>query len=175
MNQMSAQIAAVPSHFISDTHGARYETLGDDQVELVEPVGRLGKIVVGVDGSEASVTALRRGIRMANALNASVLAVATWRMPTGYATLGTFEYSPEDDAQSILAGATKSAFGGKVPQWFTTATFEGNADQVLIEQSKDAEMLVVGSRGHGGLAGVLLGSISALCAEHAHCPVLIIH
>jgi nucleotide-binding universal stress UspA family protein len=174
MKQSSAQVSTVSSRFIADTHGARYATLGDDLVELVEPVGRRGRIVVGVDGSEASVTALKRGIRMANALNASVVAIATWRLPTGY-TIGKFEYTPEDDAKSILAGATKSAFGSEVPQWFTAASFEGNADEVLIEQSRDAEMLVVGSRGHGGMGGVLIGSVSALCAERAHCPVLIIH
>jgi nucleotide-binding universal stress UspA family protein len=175
MKQSSAQLAGVSSQLISDTHGVRYATIGDDRVELVEPMGRQGRIVVGVDGSEASVTALRRGIRMANALNASVEAITTWRLMTAYAAVSEFGYTPEEDATSILSGAVKSAFGTKVPQWFTGKTIEGNADQVLIEQSMGAEMLVVGSRGHGGLAGVLLGSVSAECAEHAHCPVLIIH
>jgi nucleotide-binding universal stress UspA family protein len=175
MKQMSPQIPAVSAHFVADTHGVRYAALGDDQVELVEPVGRHGRIVVGVDGSEESVTALRRSIRIANALNASVLAIATWRLPSGYASMGDYEYTPLDDANSILSGAAKSVFGAKNPSWFSTATFEGNAADVLIEQSSGAEMLVVGSRGHGGLAGVLLGSVSAMCAEHAHCPVLIIH
>lgn len=175
MKQMSAQVPAVPTHFVSNPEGVRYETLGDDQIELVEPVGRHGRIVVGIDGSEESVTALRRGIRIANALNASVEAVSTWRLPSGYATTGEYEYSPLDDANAILSGAAKSVFGAKSPQWFTTATFEGNAADVLIEQSVGAEMLVVGSRGHGGIAGVILGSVSAMCAEHAHCPVLIIH
>jgi nucleotide-binding universal stress UspA family protein len=173
MKQSSAQIPTA-QHFIADPHGARYATLGDDRIELVEPVGRHGRIVVGVDGSEASVTALRRAVRMANALNASIEAIATWRLPSGY-TMGNFEYTPEDDAKSILVGATKSAFGAKVPQWFTTSTYEGRAEEVLIERSRDAEMLVVGSRGHGGVSGVLLGSVSALVAERAHCPVLIIH
>jgi nucleotide-binding universal stress UspA family protein len=175
MKQSSAQVAAVPSHLIADTHGARYDTIGDDRVERVEPLGRHGRIVVGVDGSEASVTALRRGIRMANALNASVEAITSWRFMTTYAAVSEFGYTPEEDAVSILSGAVKSAFGAKVPQWFTGKTIEGNADQVLVDQSRGAEMLVVGSRGHGGLAGVLLGSVSAECAEHAHCPVLIIH
>jgi nucleotide-binding universal stress UspA family protein len=175
MKQMSPQIPAVPSRFVSDPQGARYETLGDDQIERVEPVGRQGRIVVGVDGSEDSVTALRRGIRIANALNASIEAVSTWRLPTGYATVGEYEYSPLDDANAILSGAAKSVFGEKNPGWFRAVTFEGNAADILIDQSRGAEMLIVGSRGHGGLAGVLLGSVSALCAEHAHCPVLIIH
>jgi nucleotide-binding universal stress UspA family protein len=174
MKQMSAQVRAVPSHLVADPEGARYETLGDDHVELVEPMGRHGRIVVGVDGSEESVTALRRGIRIANALNASIEAVSTWRLPNG-ATTGEYEYSPLDDANAILSGAAKSVFGAKNPGWFTTATFEGNAADVLIEQSRGAEMLIVGSRGHGGLAGVLLGSVSAMCAERAHCPVLVIH
>jgi nucleotide-binding universal stress UspA family protein len=175
MKQMSAQIPAVPNHFIADTHGARYATIGDDQVELVEPMGRHGRIVIGVDGSEESVTALRRGIRIANALNASIEAVSAWRYPSGYAAVGESEYSPLDDANAILSGASKSVFGTKNPAWFTTATFEGNAADILIEQSRGAEMLIVGSRGHGGIAGVLLGSVSAMCAEHGHCPVLVIH
>jgi nucleotide-binding universal stress UspA family protein len=175
MKQSSAQVAAVPSYFIADPHGARYTTLGDDRVELVEPVGRHGRIVVGVDGSEASITALRRGVRMANALNASVEAITTWHLMTSFAVVSEFGYTPEDDALSILAGAAKSVFGAEIPQWFTAVAVEGTAEAVLIEKSRGAEMLVVGSRGHGGLAGVLLGSVSAECAEHAHCPVLIIH
>jgi nucleotide-binding universal stress UspA family protein len=175
MKQMTAQIPAVPIHVGGDRERARYETLGDDSVELVEAMGRHGRIVVGVDGSEESVTALRRGIRMANALNASIEAVSTWRFPIGNTEVGESEYSPLDDAKAILTGAAKSVFGAKNPGWFTTAVFEGNAADVLIEQSRGAEMLIVGSRGHGGLSGVLLGSVSAMCAERAHCPVLVIH
>lgn len=149
------------------------ETLGDDKVERVEPRGREGRIVVGVDGSEASVTALRRAVRLANALNASVVAVTSWRLPSGY-TEGTYEYSPEEDAQSILTGAAKSTFEGHTPGWFSTQSFEGDAAEVLLEESRGASMLVVGSRGHGAEAGVLLGSVSARCAERASCPVLIV-
>ncbi|MCU1533726.1 MAG: universal stress protein family protein [Glaciihabitans sp.] len=175
MNKMSSNVAGDPALFVADTHGARYESASQKQDRLAPPPKRRGTIVVGVDGSESSVTALRRGVKMADALNASVRAISSWRIPTGYSTYASFEYSPEDDAKSILSGAVKSVFGTKVPDWFSTATYPGPASQVLIEQSRDAEMLVVGSRGHGGLAGVLLGSVSASCAERAHCPVLIIH
>lgn len=136
---------------------------------------RRGRIIVGVDGSEASVTALRHGIRMANALGASLEAIATWHLLSSYSSGSEFGFTPQDDARSILEGAVKSTFGADVPEWFTATTMEGKADQILIEQSRGAEMLVVGSRGHGGLSGLLLGSVSALCAERAHCPVLIIH
>jgi nucleotide-binding universal stress UspA family protein len=173
--QVSTPIPAVRGQFVADTHGARYQTLGDDQVERVDPIGRDRRIVVGVDGSEASIVALRRAIVIADALHASVEAVASWTEPSGYMAMGDPTYSPLGDAKAILSGASKSVFGATSPEWYSSVTCQGAAADVLIDQSRGAEMLVVGSRGHGGLAGVLLGSVSAICAEHAHCPVLIIH
>jgi nucleotide-binding universal stress UspA family protein len=135
-----------------------------------------GRIVVGIDGSESSIAALRRGVRIAKALGVSLEAVTSWRYLTSYASVGgEFMDSPEHDARTIVGEATKTVFASKVPGWFTATTRQGNADQVLIEESRDAEMLIVGSRGHGGIAGVLLGSVSARCAERASCPVLVVH
>jgi nucleotide-binding universal stress UspA family protein len=51
----------------------------------------------------------------------------------------------------------------------------GQPASVLLEASEDSTMLIVGSRGHGGFAGLLLGSVSSACAEHATCPVLVVH
>ena len=51
---------------------------------------------------------------------------------------------------------------------------EGGSTQVLLEQSADADMLVVGARGHGGFIGLVLGSVSDQCARHAHIPVVVV-
>ncbi|MEO7007189.1 MAG: universal stress protein [Terrimesophilobacter sp.] len=80
----------------------------------------------------------------------------------------------EDDARGTAQEAANRVFGNRWPKWFTIVVSEGNAALVLLAQSELAEMLVVGSRGHGGFAGLLLGSVSAACAEHAKCPVLVV-
>lgn len=134
------------------------------------------RIIVGVDGSESSVAALRRAAVIAAALGSPLEAITTWEYPVLYASYyPAEEWSPEQDANTILATAIEQAFHGTVPQGFTQTTMQGPAARVLIEQSEHASMLVLGSRGHGGFAGLLLGSVSSACAEHAQCPVLIMH
>lgn len=83
--------------------------------------------------------------------------------------------APEVDAANILADAVARAFGDEPPLGLTQIVLQGRASRVLIEQSRNAYMLVLGNRGHGGFIGLLLGSVSAACAAHAHCPVLIMH
>jgi len=61
------------------------------------------------------------------------------------------------------------------PPDLTRQVIAGPPSRTLIELSADSAMLVLGSRGHGGFAGLLLGSVSAACGEHAYCPVLIVH
>jgi nucleotide-binding universal stress UspA family protein len=133
------------------------------------------RIVVGVDGSPASIGALHRGIRMAKALDADVLAVAAWSYPPMYGGSPSTAWSPEQDAVDILTSVKKDIFGDDIPDWFIAEVRQGSPAQVLLEASEGAEMLVVGSRGHGGFAGLLLGSVSSNVAEYAKCPVLIYH
>jgi nucleotide-binding universal stress UspA family protein len=135
---------------------------------------RARKVVVGVDGSQSSVAALREGARLAAERGDAVVAVAAWHMPISYGGFPTGWY-PEVDAKSTLDAAAKAAFGDGVPAGYSQLVLEGLPAHVLLQESRDADFLVVGSRGHGGFAGLLLGSVSQACAEYATCPVLIIH
>lgn len=133
-------------------------------------------IVVGIDGSDSSQEALRAAIRLAEPLNSSVEAITAWSQPiaaTGYSISPQPDWS--EDARDTVETTADVVFGKNRPEWFSTAVREGNPARVLISESAGTEMLVVGSRGHGGFAGLLLGSVSAECAEHARCPVLVVH
>jgi nucleotide-binding universal stress UspA family protein len=133
-------------------------------------------IVVGVDGSDSSRQALIWAVHYAELISAEVTAVISWSYPTGYG-IGAIaaDWNPGEDARDLLTETIASVLGRDIAVPLTQVVQEGNAAQVLLDQARDAQMLVVGSRGHGGFAGLLLGSVSAHCAEHAHCPVLVIH
>lgn len=134
-------------------------------------------IVVGVDGSESSLDALDYALDLAEALQRPVEAIAVWHMPPfvygGYYPL--MDWTPEEDAKRVLDQVAEAVFGDERPGWYSHAAVHGRPASVLIEASDHAELIVVGSRGHGGFAGLLLGSVSAATAEHAHCPVLVVH
>jgi nucleotide-binding universal stress UspA family protein len=141
-----------------------------------QPAMGSGHIVVGVDGSESSRQAVIWAVRYGEMVGGDVDAVISWHHPTnsGLDYLPV-EWNPEQDARSILAGAVTEVLGNDVPPSLRQLVREGNPAKVLLDEAKDAQLLVVGSRGHGGFAGLLLGSVSANCAEHAQCPVLVIH
>ena len=134
-------------------------------------------VVVGVDGSDSSKAALRWAARFAAMFGGRVDVITAWHIPTTFAGPGyipsTFDLSV--DYEKVLGNVVDEVFGSERPRNMRLAVREGSAARVLLDESKDATMLVVGSRGHGGFAGLLLGSVSAKVAEHATCPVLIIH
>jgi nucleotide-binding universal stress UspA family protein len=138
------------------------------------------RIVAGVDGSPSSVSALRWAIRQAGLTGAAVDAVIAWRYPVsaggyGWAPTGmgtTFDF--KEEAEKVLAGAIGAACDPGSGVSVRVRVVEGNAAQVLLDASDGADLLVVGSRGHGGFAEALLGSVSQHCVHHAHCPVVVI-
>jgi nucleotide-binding universal stress UspA family protein len=134
-----------------------------------------GRIVVGVDGSASSIDALRYAVRAARAFGTTLEAMTVWTYPAGAELAMLAGWSPENDAHEILDAAVQEVFGNSRPSWLSTTTLSGPPARALIEESAGAEMLVLGSRGHGGFVGLLLGSVSSTCAEHARCPVLIVH
>jgi nucleotide-binding universal stress UspA family protein len=134
-----------------------------------------GRIVVGVDGSAPSLSALRRGARIAERLGCTLVGVTVWEFPQSWPGYVIEGWSPEADAHAIAEDAAREVFGGHRPDWYSSVIRNGSAARQLIAESEGSEMLIVGSRGLGGFTGLLLGSVSRSCVEHADCPVLVIH
>ncbi|HEY5050310.1 MAG TPA: universal stress protein [Acidothermaceae bacterium] len=134
------------------------------------------RIVVGVDGSPESKAALRWAARIAPTIGCSIDAIMAWDYPASYGWVMAPDGWPiEEDSAATLQSIIDEVFGELRPVNLRAVCQQGAARTVLLDTSKDAEMLIVGSRGHGGFSGLLLGSVSAACAEHAHCPVLVVH
>jgi nucleotide-binding universal stress UspA family protein len=134
-----------------------------------------GRVVVGVDGSESSKQALRWAARLAAADGSRIEAITAWDYPQAYNSPVDPNWRPDLDAQAILDGTLAEVFGDAPPAGLVPIVRHGPPRTVLIGASQGAELLVIGSRGHGGFAGLLLGSVSSACSEHAHCPVLVLH
>jgi nucleotide-binding universal stress UspA family protein len=139
-----------------------------------------GRIVVGIDGSERSQLALRWADFMAQEMDCDLEVTIAWQLYPGLALGGAMatmpaDWNPAADAEAAARRVIDQVFGSNPPPTLYLNVHEGGAAQVLLHASADARMLVVGSRGHGGFAGLLLGSVSAACSEHAKCPVLVAH
>jgi nucleotide-binding universal stress UspA family protein len=131
--------------------------------------------VVGVDGSHSSTEALRWAERIASAIGAEIDAVTCWELSLNFGDgVVPVDYRPDKDAGQMLTGALAAAFGEPRPDGLRAFVRDGHPAKMLIDAGKDAEMLVVGSGGHGGFVGLLLGSVSAYCAEHGRCPVVVV-
>jgi nucleotide-binding universal stress UspA family protein len=126
------------------------------------------------------MSALRWAIRQAGLTGAAVDAVIAWNYP---AAAGGYGWAPtgmeggfdfRENAEKVLADAISSAANPGSNVGVRARAVEGNPAQVLLDASDDADLLVVGSRGHGGFTEALLGSVSQHCVHHAHCPVVVI-
>jgi len=138
-------------------------------------------VVVGVDGSPASAVALSWAVRYASGLGATIRAVLAWHYPAaaGQAPVGVAPKSVTSEVEhsrdEILEKAISDAIGADPGVPIEREITYGHPAQVLIDESEAADLLVVGSRGHGGFKGLRLGSISMHCVTHAHCPVTVVH
>lgn len=133
-------------------------------------------IVVGVDGSPESGQALRFAVVLARHLGLPVRTITTWHWPSALNRdePAFEEWSPERDALATASSAIDAAedlLDDDVE--VTSELVEGPAATVLLEASCDAALLVLGSRGLGGFTGLLVGSVSQECAQHASCPVVV--
>lgn len=139
------------------------------------------RIVVGVDGSDSSKLALRWAARQAELTDGVVEAVTAWNIPHLYGARAWLPPSSSDEAaleaqaRRELTQAVEAVLGPS-PQSAEVRIEAryGTAAGVLIDASRDASVLVVGSRGLGGFSGLLLGSVAQHCVQHATCPVLVV-
>lgn len=132
-------------------------------------------IVVGVDGSENGTRALAWALEEAAHHGKKVLLVNGVDLGLSVADPyggGHVLESLQEAGRLALDEAEQvaRAHGVEVESRLMT----GSAAGALLEASKEADLLVVGSRGHGGFMGLLLGSVSAACVHHAHCPVVVV-
>lgn len=136
-----------------------------------------GRIVVGVDGSDASKDALRWAVRQAEMTGASLQAVITWHLPIaayGMAIpqLTGYDFAPA--AKRTLEETIREVVGEHPAVKVAAVVLEGPPPPTLLETAAGADLLVVGSRGHGEFAGMLLGSVAQHCVSHAPCPVVVV-
>ena len=136
------------------------------------------RIVVGVDGSDTSLAALRWAVAEARLRGAEVDAVHAWSYPAFTSAHG-FVPPPTFARDDLVAEATTTLDRAceslhERDMVVSRIVEEGPAARCLLDSAKDADLLVVGSRGRGGFAGLLLGSVSQQCAHHAPCPIAIV-
>jgi nucleotide-binding universal stress UspA family protein len=139
----------------------------------------MNTIVVGVDGSEGSVAALRFAIEEAVARKADVMAVTAWHVPaavynSGFVPIPVDVTDYEKLSKAALDETLEKVAASVNGVSITPIVREGQAAEVLVAEAKDADLLVVGSRGLGGFRGLLLGSVSQQCAHHASCPLVVV-
>ena len=138
------------------------------------------KIVVGVDGSDASKDALRWAVEDARARGAEVVALHAYEVPVPApdaapappVNLPALVGEAQAEAQQFVAEIVDEVVGNSVTVDVAPIAVEDAPVKALLDASRDADLLVIGSHGHG-LSGLFLGSVSLECAQHAACPVLI--
>lgn len=138
----------------------------------------MGPIVVGVDGSPAAAAALRWALNEAQLRGTTVEAVRAWTFPMADAIhaaaadilVQDIAQFSEEQLERVVADVAGPDPAVKVER----RVVEGPPARVLVDAAAGADLLVVGSRGRGGFAGLLLGSVAQQCVHHAPCPIVVI-
>lgn len=138
-------------------------------------------IIVGLDGSHHSTRALGWAIKEGALQHAAVTVLAVHSVPaspwTGNPTILSGESEELAKIRQLAEEMTQkvtSQLGESRPASVTVQAIAGYPAQALIEASRDADLVVVGSRGAGGFAHLLVGSVSSQVVQHAHCPVVVV-
>lgn len=141
-----------------------------DNVETLRP------IVVGIDGSDSAKAALEWAVCQANLTHEPLAIITTWQHPKSYdwTQLLPQETDFAPIAQRLLDDSVNAVLANNPDLHVTALAVQGHPAVTLLDHSRGASLVVVGSRGHGEFVGMLLGSVSAFLAAHAHCPVAII-
>jgi nucleotide-binding universal stress UspA family protein len=140
-------------------------------------------IVVGVDHSEGARAALRFALEEAKLRQATLRVVHAWQygyigatgLEGAYPALGGDIKELRDAAERDLDATLRESIPETGTVEIERRVVEDRPAAALVDESRGADLLVVGSRGHGGFTGLLLGSVSQQCAHHAACPVVIVH
>ncbi|MFI9103033.1 universal stress protein [Streptomyces fildesensis] len=149
---------------------------------MPQQTGELARrVVVGVDGSECSKSALKWAMTYARMTDATVEAITTWQNPDTYVysygwAPGLIDISeiPASIRKNLDAAIADVSGQFERPVEVLARVVEGHPAEVLLEAAVGAQLLTVGSRGHGTFAGILLGSVSQHCVQHAPCPVVVV-
>lgn len=133
-------------------------------------------IVVGVDGSASSLAALQKAADLAAALDTLLQIITCWSVPQFYAEdIDLDSDAFKRDAQTRQNDAVTKILEDHQPRCeYQTILRRGRTAPELIHASTNAQMLVLGTRGHGEFVQLLLGSVSLECITHAQCPVTIV-
>lgn len=132
-------------------------------------------VVVGVDGSPQSEAALRWAAHYAGAVAAPLKIVISWQYPALYGPVPVADEMNFEGAATKIVEKMAADVQIESPDLeVTTLVSAGRPSEVLVRESEGACLLVVGSQGHGGFAGMLIGSVSLHCVHHARCPVVVV-
>jgi nucleotide-binding universal stress UspA family protein len=138
------------------------------------------RVVVGIDGSPASARALTRGAEEAQEHGAELQVVMAYTIPAPPVGIGLVQPPSRDadewrtDAETALHQTLRETLGDDAAALVRTEVVEGSPAKALIDASNQADLVVVGTRGHGGFAGMLLGSVSQHVTAHSACTVMVV-